>query len=369
MAFMEINLQNIAYEVVNQAISFQRIQGALKGAVVGDALGVPYEFKAPEAIPPWEQIEMGVPAGFKKSYPNVPLGTWSDDTALMLALFDSLLSVQPFSMDDFSQRMLNWYFNGEYTPDGHVFDVGPQTQTALLAIKDGIAVTEAAPSSEYANGCGSLMRVLPVAFFNLPANNLIQLAIDQSTPTHPHIRSGLCCGLYVVLVNRLLNGMEPVPALEYAISSAKHFVDAANPRHRDHYTSELNRILNHRKKLRLGSGYVVDTFWSAWEAFSKTSNFESCLKTVIQFGHDTDSTACVAGGFAGAYYGLAVIPDRWSRAVVAMDTIDGYLGRFEGDSRSKTLDPYRAAPIDDEKSDLPVTASSLSRLKQFVFGE
>ena len=65
----------------------ERLEGAVYGHLVGDALGVPYEFLEPEAIP---EVTWRGGGGHRQ-----PQGTWSDDGALMLALLDSLLSVAP----------------------------------------------------------------------------------------------------------------------------------------------------------------------------------------------------------------------------------------------------------------------------------
>ena len=44
-----------------------KISGGLYGLLIGDALGVPYEFHMADEIPPYEQIEMQPPAGFRRS--------------------------------------------------------------------------------------------------------------------------------------------------------------------------------------------------------------------------------------------------------------------------------------------------------------
>ena len=60
-----------------------RLAGAVWGHLVGDAVGVPYEFKDASGI---AGVHFGVPGTHGQ-----PPGTWSDDGALMLALLDSLL--------------------------------------------------------------------------------------------------------------------------------------------------------------------------------------------------------------------------------------------------------------------------------------
>jgi hypothetical protein len=61
-----------------------RLAGAIWGHLVGDAVGVPYEFRAASEI---RDIRFGATGTHRQ-----PPGTWSDDGALMLALLDSLLT-------------------------------------------------------------------------------------------------------------------------------------------------------------------------------------------------------------------------------------------------------------------------------------
>ena len=83
-----------------------RIAGGFYGLLIGDALGVPYEFYEAEKLPPYEEIEMLPPAGFRKTYPKVDAGTWSDDGAQALCLMDSLLKHGKFSLKAYSDALL-----------------------------------------------------------------------------------------------------------------------------------------------------------------------------------------------------------------------------------------------------------------------
>src|SRR6185436_11422135 len=52
----------------------ERIAGGLWGLLVGDALGVPYEFHQPHDLPPRHQLEMRPPTSFRRAHARVPLG-------------------------------------------------------------------------------------------------------------------------------------------------------------------------------------------------------------------------------------------------------------------------------------------------------
>src|SRR5690348_3916213 len=86
-----------------------RVAGAIWGHLVGDAVGVPYEFRNASHI---DEVKFGASGTHGQ-----PPGTWSDDGALMLALLDSLLTAG-FHTQDQGQRIVAWYRDKAYTPDG-----------------------------------------------------------------------------------------------------------------------------------------------------------------------------------------------------------------------------------------------------------
>jgi len=138
----------------------QRVAGGLVGLLVGDALGVPYEFKEPKALPPASLIEYEPPAGFLRSHARVPPGTWSDDGAQALVLLDTLLVRGYVDLAHFSRGLVRWESEGFYAVDGKVFDIGIQTSRAIARLKAGGDPATSGPNSERDNGNGSLMRVL-----------------------------------------------------------------------------------------------------------------------------------------------------------------------------------------------------------------
>lgn len=46
-------------------------------------------------------------------------------------------------------------------------------------------------------------------------------------------------------------------------------------------------------------------------------------------GYDTDSTAAIAGGLAGLYYGYQAIPDEWIGQLAAKGMIDDCISGLE----------------------------------------
>lgn len=174
-----------------------RIEGGLLGLLVGDALGVPYEFHAPDEIPLLQDIEFTPPKDFRRSHKGVLPGTWSDDGSQALVLLASLLDCGRFDVDDFARGLVEWYENGYMAVDGNVFDVGIQTGQAIRNLRNGTSAMLSGSADEQANGNGSLMRVLPLALWHKGRDeDLVADAQQQSKPTHGHLRAQVCCALY-----------------------------------------------------------------------------------------------------------------------------------------------------------------------------
>lgn len=285
-----------------------RLAGGLLGLLVGDALGVPYEFHSPEHLPAESQIEMAPPAGFHRAHAGVAPGTWSDDGAQSLVLLDSLLTHQGLDLEHFAEGLTRWLHQGFYAVNRSVFDIGAQTSTAINRLMQGIPADRSGPSEESRNGNGSLMRVLPLVLWHQGSDDeLAFLAARQSLPTHGHPRSQVACAQYCLWARGVLEGS--TSPWDDAAASVRA-MDTAFP------AKEVDLVLDegNREHCR-GSGYVLDCLWSAREAVESTDSYEDCVRRAILFGHDTDTTAAVAGGIAGLMYGREGIPSRWRRAL------------------------------------------------------
>jgi ADP-ribosylglycohydrolase len=289
----------------------ERLEGAVYGHLCGDALGVPYEFTPPDAI--------GTVAWRGHGTYDQPPGTWSDDGALTLALLDSLLSAG-FDLEDQGRRALAWIDDGEYAVGGVVFDIGGATSAALGAIRAGRPAASA--GSTEALGNGSLMRILPVALVARDATDavLVQRATAASRVTHGSAEAQIACALYVLVAVRLLRGAtdraavlgEARAALRDALATAglTGSAEAAAP-------ADAVAALDAFEAWsgRAGRGRVVDSFWSAWDAFAGAADYPAAVTAAVRYGNDTDTTAAIAGGLAGAYWGIEEVPPAWHRGL------------------------------------------------------
>jgi ADP-ribosyl-[dinitrogen reductase] hydrolase len=297
--------------VTANAMLASRLRGAVWGHLVGDALGVPYEFK----LGPIRDVRWG-----HVGTHGQPPGTWSDDGGLMLALLDSLLTVG-FDLEDQARRAVAWMDGPDYKP-GPLFDIGTGTWTALARVKDGVAVAAAGGRREEDNGNGALMRVLPIALVepNVSPCELARRASLASRVTHAHPRSRATCAAYCLIVQAFLTGeRDRDAALRRAFALAEPAVEAEE-------RSELGVLRGYEG--RSGSGYVLDCFWSAWDAFRAADSYQESIERAIGFGNDTDTTGAVTGGLAGAYWGIGAIPTAWLSGMHGRDIVEPLVTRL-----------------------------------------
>ncbi|BAC88052.1 ADP-ribosylglycohydrolase family protein [Gloeobacter violaceus] len=285
----------------------ERLAGGLVGLLVGDALGVPYEFNPSTNLPPIGLINFEPPPGYTPTH-AVPPGTWSDDGAQALCLLASLLDCGRLDAEDVGRRLLAWHDEGYLAVDGCVFDVGVQTGEALAALKAGTPALRAGAADERANGNGSLMRVLPLALWHRGGD--AQLARDaalQSQITHGHARAQLCCALYCLWARRILEGAAQPWA---AATATVRTLYAAEPMALRELDAEIRPEAPPRGR---GGAYVVDCLHSVRWAVEAGQTYEQVVKLAVSLGNDTDTTACLAGGIAGLQQGIEAIPERWMR--------------------------------------------------------
>lgn len=264
-----------------------KLKAAIYGLAIGDALGVPVEFK--------ERGSFHVDTMTGYGTHRQPAGTWSDDTSMTIATCDSIRECGKVDTADIFNKFKVWYFENQYTVDG-LFDIGG---TTAQAIRTGMPLDDV-----YSNGNGSLMRILPLAFTDASD----QTVEEVSALTHAHQISRLACVYYVRIAKGLLAGD--------SMGSIIRKLQIEVPFHRLHSIPLLNE-----DEIK-STGYVVDTLEAALWAITTTDNFKDAVLKAVNLGDDTDTVGAVAGGLAGIIYGMEGIPEEWIDGLLGKDIID-----------------------------------------------
>ena len=310
----------------------EQFWGGILGFCVGDALGVPVEFTSREERKKDPVQEMRAYGTYHQHF-----GTWSDDTSMTLCLIESLKN--GYDLQNIADTFCKFYYEKHWTPHNEVFDIGNTTVRAIERMKNGMNPVECGGNQESDNGNGSLMRVLPLAFYlrQTEAPQKIKMIEEVSSLTHAHQRSKFACVIYVEFAMNLLSHDKQ----DACQNTIKFVSDCCSVNYNDK-PGIFNRILNNElitadeNNIR-SSGYVVDSLEAGIWAFMTTDNYGDAIFKAINLGGDTDTIAALTGGLAGLYYGVNAIPNNWIQCLARKNEIYNLIQRT-GNGRSYMYD-------------------------------
>jgi len=300
----------------------------LLGTAIGDALGYPVQFKSRQYLKANPVTDMLPCREF-----NDIAGVWSDDTSLTLCLAENLKN--GIHYDEIAQSMVKWLYDGYMTPIGSAFDEGITTAEAIRNIKSGIKpVIECGLNDYDSNGNGSLMRILPLAFYMIdtPVHNRMRIVKDISSITHGHWISVYSCIILIEMAIELIKGADLLEGYSQSVKRCQNEIPffigmfSSNSLMLNDIQRIFGRLLSQDILLLSedqikSSGYVVDTLECALWSLLNTDNFHDAVVTAVNLGNDCDTIGAVTGGIAGLYYGIDSIPDKWINTIQGIETI------------------------------------------------
>lgn len=289
----------------------------IMGFIIGDALGVPLEFKKRDLFKNNKVTDMisSDRVGAK--------GVWSDDSSMVIATMKSIIDNKgKINYESIMDNFILWVSNKDFTAIDKAFGIGRATFFALgnYHNKRYEKITDCGMKGFNYNGNGSLMRILPIAYYcyykKLNDDEIYHLVKDISSLTHSHEISILGCFIYVLLVIELLSGEEK----ENAYSNIKKY------NYRKYFSLEnikyYDRLLNNDiSKLNVDSissmGFIVDTLEAVIWCFINNNSYDKCVIEAINLGNDSDTIGALVGGLSGIYYGN--LPSKWLDSIVKKD--------------------------------------------------
>jgi poly(ADP-ribose) glycohydrolase ARH3 len=272
-----------------------RWRGALLGTALGDALGCPFEGQArvdPEDVEAWLEASDEL--------------TWTDDTAMTIALSRSLIA-QGGELDP---EQLGDAFAVAYREEPwRGYGAGPPQVFAAAA--EGVPYVEAAArlfGGAGSFGNGAAMRAAPVAIVGHDdPRRVAHVARVQATVTHAH-PLGRDGAVLLALSVWAVATTPHRPAAE-AIADQLRLLE----------TVEMRRAASAALDLdgdpaaiagRLGNGIAaVEAVPAALAAFLRAPDEpRSVLAGAVVIGGDTDTIAAMAGALVGARVGALALP-------------------------------------------------------------
>lgn len=327
------------------AVPEGKIAGVLFGSAYGDALAAPTEF-----IRSAQQIRQKFPPSGPT---DIHAGHVTDDTQMMLAVGRALLEAG--DIHTFTEALRREFVRWLHDPDNN----RAPGMTCLQACRDleqGGAWQRA--SVHGSKGCGANMRVQPVAFL-AQAEARAGAAQLQAALTHGHPTGLAAADLTAQTIHLLLMGTAPtqlLPALREYIASQRTVYHAEwlgdlwqyggeSPesfisRGWDECLGVLERVEAALGNIPAeadpcdfaGEGWIAEEAWAtALLCFLLTpDDAPEILRRAATTGGDSDSLACLAGAFAGAYLGLEAFPAAWRGRIEYAEELERQAARFGG---------------------------------------
>ncbi|WKD36146.1 ADP-ribosylglycohydrolase family protein [Streptomyces xanthophaeus] len=230
-------------------------------------------------------------------------GEATDDTQMAVLVAESLLECGGLELPDIFGRFRRW-------AAGQPKDIGLQTEDVLTNGESwDLAAALHFQINARAAGNGSLMRAATSAVYFAPAGRegTMEAARRIAALTHGDRAAWEGTAILHELVRVALEGADPLAALPATLA-------AVHPGHRERY----GRVLApdwHPELATEFNGAVWPCLGSAVWALRTTTGFAEAVRAAVDLGGDTDTVAAVTGALAGARYGQAAVPARWTAAL------------------------------------------------------
>ncbi len=288
-----------------------KFQAVLLGYAIGDALAAPIEDVIRDPAMGHQRVTEYVKAMPSHPIAHLEPGQYSDETQVMLIVAESLVEKRGFSVDDLTQRFIDWYQMQKLRTSWRF--PGNTMMKACRKLASGIPWTQAGfPSA----GVIASARTVPIALAMWRSPGMLKDALDKScriTHTDPRAVAGAI--VLATVIRMGLESSEPAPDV---------IVNAAIERAQAFAPEIVKRLKTMRDALRaepaaamhqIGvSGFAMEAVPAALYWFLRhPRKFDEMIVGVANVGGDSDAIAAMAGAMFGAYNGLASIPDRWTK--------------------------------------------------------
>lgn len=291
----------------------ERFVGGLLGLAVGDAMSARSQYRSPGTF-----MAIAEPTG--GGVFELPVGHWSDDTALSLCVAEGLLSCKGWVLNDQVERIGRWQKHGYLAAGGYCTGITPGTARWLHAQVAGAPRPALGPDAVNREAA-PLARVAPLVMFYFAQDNRAVGAAGEAAATldpAPAVVQA-CLGLAAMLHSALRG--EPLARVLSPRSSV--FGNQAP-------SSVLEALLDRDPLLTPEpvEEPALNALSLARWVLATSNGFRSGVLRIANMGGDSDVIGAVHGQLAGSFYGQASIPATWLRALARADEIETFAGRL-----------------------------------------
>jgi len=227
----------------------------MKGAIIGDIIGSVHEYK--------DRIKTKEFELFTKE------NTFTDDTVLTIAVYDSLKNNIPY--EESFYKWVSKYPNRGYGSSFFKWVVSKEKKPYK------------------SKGNGAAMRVSPIGWLFNTEEDVLKEAKRSAEVTHNSkegIESAQAVAMCIYL-SRIKKSKEYI----------KEYIT-------DKFNYDLNRKLDDIRDTYVHSMLAINTVPESIICFLEGNSFEDSIRNAISLGGDADTLGCITGSIAEGYYGL-----------------------------------------------------------------
>lgn len=266
------------------------------GAFLGDALGVPHEFRCNAKTPYTGTLEhRGFMTSQYQGKKELEVGQCSDDTEMTLALLRTLIEDRGYNKEHVTMSYLRWANSGGWM-------LGKNTRALLKGVttmkgyngRISKMLTTTGPSQSN----GAMMRASPLALLwdNGPV-------IDDVNITNPTPVCIDCNLVYITALRLALQGIDG-PNIFIQVKPLAQ-------------TNEVRAVLDQVEKREIrniaeNKGWCLHALWCSMMTITSFTDYARAMHWIItsQPGSDTDTNACISGALLGAILGFDVMQEE-----------------------------------------------------------
>lgn len=286
----------------------------LMGFVVGDAMGVPSKSKSRE-----ELLSKPITKITGHGTYDMPEGTWSENTSMMIATIDSINAKNNIDINDIALKFGAYKNHSQYTPSHEVFGLDKVCCLAIDKYEENHDDPITCGSKDIKdNTSGSLMRILPIAYYALDKKlkdfEVRDLVRDISSITHANDISIMGCYIYTRFAMFLLTGKDKYSA--YSMTKCVDytmFSEEAQKAYERLLKEDISKLKINEIK---SNNYIVDTLEACIWVLLQSENYKESIIGAINLGDNTDTIGALTGGLAGIIFGYDFIPSEWKDSII-----------------------------------------------------
>ncbi len=296
-----------------------QVTGALFGCAVGDALGAPLEGRSRERI----AGEVGIADRYRPfpkrpgaSNETYPLGQYTDDTQLTLAIVRALLKRGRVDGAAIAAEFAALWESGE------IIGAGPVAHRAVKRLLAGIHWEAAAVADDLPLN-GAAMRIAPIGLWDcgepqdLPHDVAVASVVTHRHPLAIDAALAIATAVAQAVAPTVIDMPRFLAAVAQPVENRSPAL-ARNVRRLERWLQlpeddALESIAStDGSRMRNGFGIpalAMPTALAALYAFLRNPrDFVATVDTSLRIGGDADTIAAIAGAVSGAHNGLGAIP-------------------------------------------------------------